>query len=104
MLFTDIVGSTKQATEIGDRLWRQKLDEYDALVQRQLDRFRGRKVKSTGDGTLAAFDGPARAVRCASAIRGRCRVSASKSERCTQARSRYRRRSHRNRCPYCIAH
>jgi class 3 adenylate cyclase len=69
VLFTDIVGSTKQATEIGDRLWRQKLDEYDALVQRQLDRFRGRKVKSTGDGTLAAFDGPARAVRCASAIR-----------------------------------
>lgn len=69
VLFTDIVGSTRQATELGDRRWHQRLDDYDALVRRQLERFRGRHVKSTGDGTLATFDGPARAVRCASAIR-----------------------------------
>jgi class 3 adenylate cyclase len=68
VLFTDIVGSTDKATELGDWRWRERLDQYDALVQRQLDRFRGRQVKTTGDGTLAAFDGPARAVRCASAI------------------------------------
>jgi hypothetical protein len=68
VLFTDIVGSTKKATELGDRRWRQRLDEYDTLVQRQLERFRGRQVNTTGDGTLAAFDGPGRAVRCASAI------------------------------------
>jgi class 3 adenylate cyclase/alpha-beta hydrolase superfamily lysophospholipase len=68
VLFTDIVGSTDKATELGDRRWRQRLDQYDALVQRQLERFRGRKVNTTGDGTVAAFDGPARAVKCASAI------------------------------------
>jgi class 3 adenylate cyclase len=68
VLFTDIVGSTDKATELGDRRWRQRLDQYDALVERQLERFRGRQVKTTGDGTVAAFDGPARAVRCASAI------------------------------------
>jgi class 3 adenylate cyclase len=62
------VGSTDKATELGDRRWRQRLDQYDALVQRQLERFRGRKVNTTGDGTVAAFDGPARAVKCASAI------------------------------------
>lgn len=68
VLFTDIVGSTDKATDLGDGRWRQRLDQYDALVQRQLERFRGRQVNTTGDGTLAAFDGPARAVRCASAI------------------------------------
>jgi class 3 adenylate cyclase len=68
VLFTDIVRSTDKATELGDRRWRQLLDQYDGLVQRQLERFRGRQVKTTGDGTLATFDGPARAVRCASAI------------------------------------
>ncbi len=68
VLFTDIVGSTDKATELGDRHWRQRLDQYDALVSRQLERFRGRQVNTTGDGTVAQFDGPARAVRCASAI------------------------------------
>ena len=68
VLFTDIVASTDKAIELGDRRWRQRLDQYDALVQRQLERFQGRQVNTTGDGTVAAFDGPTRAVRCASAI------------------------------------
>lgn len=65
VLFTDIVDSTVRATEVGDRRWRESLDAYDELVRRQLARFRGRQVKTTGDGTLAVFDGPARAVECA---------------------------------------
>jgi class 3 adenylate cyclase len=68
ILFTDIVGSTNKAAELGDQRWRQRLDQYDALVQRQLERFRGRQINTTGDGTVAAFDGPGRAVRCATAI------------------------------------
>lgn len=68
VLFTDIVESTKRAAEIGDRQWRSVLDQHDALVREQLSRFRGREVKSLGDGFLATFDGPARAVRCAAAI------------------------------------
>jgi class 3 adenylate cyclase len=69
VLFTDIVGSTEHATRLGDRQWRSLLDDHDALVRRQLERFSGRLVKTTGDGLLATFDGPARAVRCACAIR-----------------------------------
>jgi len=69
VLFTDIVDSTKMAAEAGDRRWRELLDEHDALIHRQLDRFRGRAIKSTGDGFLATFDGPVRAMRCACAIR-----------------------------------
>ena len=69
VLFTDIVDSTKTASGIGDRRWRELLDQHDALVRRQLNRFRGRPVKSTGDGFLATFDGPVRAMRCACAIR-----------------------------------
>ena len=69
MLFTDIVGSTRTTAAVGDRRWRQLLDAYDAVVVRQLVRFRGRSVKHTGDGHLAAFDGPARAIRCGVAIR-----------------------------------
>jgi class 3 adenylate cyclase len=69
VLFTDIVGSTERAAALGDRRWRETLDEYDAVVGRELERFRGRQIKTTGDGTLATFDGPARAVRCACAIR-----------------------------------
>jgi class 3 adenylate cyclase len=68
IMFTDIVGSTEEATRRGDRGWRELLDRYDAVVNRQLGRFRGRQVKATGDGTLATFDGPARAVHCAAAI------------------------------------
>jgi pimeloyl-ACP methyl ester carboxylesterase/class 3 adenylate cyclase len=68
VLFTDIVGSTERATELGDRRWRELLDRHDQAADRELERFRGRRVKSTGDGLLATFDGPARAVRGARAI------------------------------------
>jgi class 3 adenylate cyclase/pimeloyl-ACP methyl ester carboxylesterase len=69
LLFTDIVDSTTRAGEIGDRRWRELLERHHAVVRRELQRFRGREVKTTGDGFLATFDGPARAVRCAAAIR-----------------------------------
>ncbi|MFN2581757.1 MAG: alpha/beta fold hydrolase [Candidatus Dormibacteria bacterium] len=68
VLFTDIVDSTKRSAELGDRRWQAVLDRQDELVRRQLDRFRGRLIKSTGDGVLATFDGPARAVKCALTI------------------------------------
>ncbi len=68
VLFTDIVGSTQQAAELGDRRWRELLDGYYGLARRELDRFRGREVKTTGDGFLATFDGPARGIRCACAV------------------------------------
>jgi pimeloyl-ACP methyl ester carboxylesterase len=68
LLFTDIVASTRLAAERGERQWRDLLDTHDALVRRQLQRFRGREVKATGDGFLASFDGPARALKCAAAI------------------------------------
>jgi DNA-binding SARP family transcriptional activator/class 3 adenylate cyclase len=68
VLFVDIVRSTAQAEARGDAAWRSLLDQYEALVKRQLDRFRGVHVKGTGDGTLATFDGPARAIVCARAI------------------------------------
>ncbi|GAC1321300.1 MAG: adenylate/guanylate cyclase domain-containing protein [Acidimicrobiales bacterium] len=68
VLFTDIVESTQKAATLGDRRWHDLLDEHDAVVGRILERNRGRRVKSTGDGLLATFDGPARAVRCAHAI------------------------------------
>ncbi|MDQ3571639.1 MAG: adenylate/guanylate cyclase domain-containing protein, partial [Actinomycetota bacterium] len=68
VLFTDIVDSTGRAAELGDSAWRQLLERHDALVRSQLGRFRGREVKQTGDGFLASFDGPARAIRCACAI------------------------------------
>jgi len=69
VMFTDIVGSTERAAELGDTRWRELLDAHDALVRRQLDRFRGQEVKTLGDGFLATFDGPARAIQCAAAIR-----------------------------------
>ena len=68
VLFTDIVGFTKRAAEIGDQRWHWLLDEHDAIMRGEIDRHRGRPVKSTGDGFLATFDGPARAIRCALAI------------------------------------
>jgi len=68
VLFTDIVGSSEQAVRLGDRLWRQKLEEHHELVRRQLLRYRGVEVDTAGDGFFASFDGPARAIRCASAI------------------------------------
>jgi len=68
VLFTDIVASTEHAVRLGDRAWSQVLDRHDTIVRRELDRHRGRKVNPTGDGMLATFDGPARAIRCAQAI------------------------------------
>jgi class 3 adenylate cyclase/pimeloyl-ACP methyl ester carboxylesterase len=68
VLFTDIVGSTQRAVELGDRRWKEILDAHDDAVRRQLDRFGGEAINSTGDGFLAAFDGPARAIRSAQAI------------------------------------
>jgi class 3 adenylate cyclase len=69
VLVSDIVGSTDQATALGDRAWRELLQRHDDASRREFERFRGREVKQTGDGFLATFDGPARAVRCAAAIR-----------------------------------
>jgi class 3 adenylate cyclase len=69
VVFTDIVNSTEHATTLGDRRWRETLDTYDATVARELERFRGRLVKTTGDGTLATFDGPGRAVQWALSTR-----------------------------------
>ena len=68
VLFTDIVGSTQRAAELGDSSWRSLLERHDSLVRAEVQRHRGRTVKSTGDGVLATFDGPARAVRAAEAI------------------------------------
>lgn len=69
VLFSDIVGSTDHASRMGDRRWKELLDSHDDMVRRQLERFRGKEVKSLGDGFLATFDGPARAIACATAIR-----------------------------------
>jgi len=68
VLFTDVVSSTAHAKALGDRRWTAVLDQHDAVVLKEIDRHRGRKVNPTGDGILATFDGPARAVRCAQAI------------------------------------
>jgi len=68
VMFTDIVGSTQRATELGDARWRELLGAHQASVGRELARFRGREVKTLGDGFLATFDGPARAIRCGHAI------------------------------------
>ncbi len=68
ILFTDIVGSTDKAAELGDRRWLHLLDSYYTLAWKELDRFGGRGMKTTGDGFLASFDGPARGIRCACAI------------------------------------
>jgi pimeloyl-ACP methyl ester carboxylesterase len=68
VMFTDIVGSTERAAELGDARWRELLAEHQAAVRQEVSRFRGREVKTLGDGTLATFDGPARAIRCGEAI------------------------------------
>jgi class 3 adenylate cyclase len=68
VLFTDLVGSTERAAELGDRRWRELLETHHAAVRRELERFGGREVDTAGDGFLAAFDGPARAIRCACAV------------------------------------
>jgi class 3 adenylate cyclase len=68
VMFTDIVGSTESAARLGDRHWGDLVARHDALVRRQLERYRGRPVKTLGDGFLATFDGPARGIRCAQEI------------------------------------
>jgi class 3 adenylate cyclase len=68
VLFTDLVASTEAAARVGDHQWRDQLDDVEAIERTQVGRYKGRLVKTTGDGILATFDGPARAVRCASAI------------------------------------
>jgi class 3 adenylate cyclase len=68
VLFTDIAGSTAKLAELGDRGWREVLQQHHAVVRRHLVRFRGREIDTAGDGFFASFDGPARAIRCALAI------------------------------------
>ena len=68
VMLADIVGSTALAAELGDRAWRDRLEAFYALVRQALARFRGRELDTAGDGLLAAFDGPARAVRCACSV------------------------------------
>jgi class 3 adenylate cyclase len=68
VLFTDIVGSTQRAVQAGDRGWHDLLDRHDRMIREELQRFRGREIKTTGDGVLSTFDGPARGMRCAQAI------------------------------------
>jgi uncharacterized protein (TIGR00369 family) len=69
VLFTDLVGSTQRAEQLGDERWRRLLEEHNDVVRRQLQVFKGREVKSVGDGFLATFESPARAIQCARAIR-----------------------------------
>jgi class 3 adenylate cyclase len=69
VLLTDIVASTERQAEVGDQRWKQLLTRHDEAVRRQIQRFGGREVKTTGDGVLSTFDGPARAARCAIAAR-----------------------------------
>jgi class 3 adenylate cyclase len=69
VMFTDIVGSTELAADMGDRRWAELLEGYQQIVRRELARFRGREIDTAGDGFLATFDGPARAIQCGSAIR-----------------------------------
>ena len=69
VLFTDIVGSTERAARLGDRRWRDLLDTHDEVAGRLVERWAGRLVKTTGDGLLASFDGPGRAIGCAVALR-----------------------------------
>jgi class 3 adenylate cyclase len=68
LLFTDIVASTERAAAMGDKAWRSLLDAHDRTVRDHLRRFRGKEINTTGDGFLASFDGPARAIRCAVAM------------------------------------
>ena len=84
VLFTDIVGSTERAAELGDRAWRDLLAQHHASVRRDLARFRGQELDTAGDGFFATFDGPARAIRCAQAIVANSVSSASSCARgCT---------------------
>jgi class 3 adenylate cyclase len=75
VMFTDIVGSTERAVALGDARWRELLASHQEAVRRELERFRGHRVKTLGDGCLATFDGPARAIRCGCAIAQAARAS-----------------------------
>ncbi len=77
VLFTDIVGSTELAARLGDTAWRELLQRHHAIVRRELARFQGRELDTAGDGFFASFDGPARAVQAAAAIREPLQGSAS---------------------------
>src|SRR5262249_42192648 len=68
ILFTDVVGSTEWAAQVGDREWRNLMASHDALARTMVDQHQGRLIRTTGDGMLATFDGPGRAIRCASAF------------------------------------
>jgi len=68
VLFTDLVGSTARLAELGDRAWRELLEQHHEVIRRELARHRGRELDTAGDGFFAAFDGPARAIRCACAV------------------------------------
>jgi len=74
VLFTDIVDSTGHAARLGDQRWRELLDRHDSLVRAEVERYQGRLVNTTGDGILATFDGPARAIECGSGIVDRVRA------------------------------
>ena len=74
VVFTDVVESTAHAARLGDQKWRQVVENHETMVRQELDRFRGREIRTTGDGFLAIFDGPAHAVRCACAIRDSLRA------------------------------
>jgi class 3 adenylate cyclase len=73
LMFTDVVSSTERAAELGDKQWRELLGNFYSSVGKEIEAFRGRTVNTTGDGLLATFDGPARAIRCATSIRERVR-------------------------------
>src|SRR5437763_3434321 len=73
-MFTDIVGSTQRAAALGDARWRALVSRHDELMRTELERHRGREVKTMGDGFLATFDGPARGIRCARAIADQVRA------------------------------
>ena len=77
VLFTDIVGSTQRVASLGDQAWRTVLDTHDRLVREELRHYRGREINTTGDGFVANFDGPARAIRCARQLSRRLASSAS---------------------------
>ncbi len=68
VLYTDVVDSTRRAAEMGDRHWRDLLDRHDVIRDEEIRRAKGTTVKSLGDGFLAAFDGPARAIKCAQQV------------------------------------
>jgi class 3 adenylate cyclase len=90
VLFTDIVGSTEQASRLGDRRWRELLNVHDERAQRLVEDFGGQLVKTTGDGILATFDGPGRGIRCAAAFRDELRnIGPEIRAGCTPARSNY---------------